>query len=261
MRKDAIVDFSAMTCKVGTGRPRRLRREVKEQGWLSNLFFFDAFKAALSSAGVDVESQAEEMFDFRYNQDFRDTSDDGRKMTRGGQEYKLPFGWKRFSVHVKGQYDGGDNSWLKDDESGWAVAYHGTSKDSLPGILGSGFKVGARQKFADKVGAGVYCTPWIDVAQHYSKPQKVNGRYVQIVLQLRVKPVGIKKVAEATPSAHEFEKKYWVINEGDHIRAYGVLIREFPLKDYIPPEYMVFGKDNPRVIELMAELKKEVEKG
>merc|ERR1712176_151398 len=177
-----------MSCCVDGGRPRRLQRSVATDDWLGNAYFFEAFKAALAAGGLTLENAAEDMFDFRFNQDFRSVKDDGRKLKRGGQQYEIPVGWKRFAVKVKGQYDDGDNSWLKEDDSGWAVAYHGTARDSLPGILSTGFRVGDRQKFAKTTGAGVYCTPWTDVVNHYSKPQMVNGHSVQIVLQLRVKP-------------------------------------------------------------------------
>lgn len=255
MKRDGVVDFVEMTCQVGGGRPRKLQRNIHDAGGLSNTFFFQAFKDALKRAGVSVESSAEEMFVFQFNQDFRGMRDDGRNLVRGGQRYELPIGWKRFAVNVKGQYDDGNNDWLREDETGWAVAYHGTSGDSLPGILCSGFHVGDRQKFEKDTGAGIYCTQWIDVAQHYSKPQRLEGRWVQIVLQLRVKPSAIRPITDA--KATDFERKYWVVNDPSDIRAYGVLIREFPLADYIPPEVMVFGRDHPTVRKMMEDLQKE----
>mmetsp|Transcript_87220 Transcript_87220/g.260189 ORF Transcript_87220/g.260189 Transcript_87220/m.260189 type:complete len:397 (+) Transcript_87220:69-1259(+) len=256
MRREGTVNFADLTCQVGGGRPRSLRREEVRSDWLSNTYFFEAFTAALRSAGVSVDSDPEDMFDFRYNQDFRKVSDDGRKLFRGGQPYELPIGWKRFAVNVKGQYDSGDNGWLKEDDSGWAVAYHGTAKDSLPGILCTGFRVGSRQKFEKETGAGVYCTPWINVAQHYSKPQVHRGHTVQMVLQLRVKPSAIRLIADKKATA--FEKKYWVVNNPQDIRAYGVLIREQKLQDWVPPEVMVFGKDHPYVKKVLQDLADEV---
>eukprot|EP00930_Biecheleria_cincta_P096770 TRINITY_DN88567_c0_g1_i1.p1 TRINITY_DN88567_c0_g1~~TRINITY_DN88567_c0_g1_i1.p1 ORF type:complete len:414 (+),score=65.14 TRINITY_DN88567_c0_g1_i1:109-1350(+) len=256
LKNEVIVDLARMTTRVGDGRPRRIQRSVKAADWLNNAFFVDAFKDALGKAGIDMDSSAEDMFDFRYVQDFRAVRDDGRKSSRGGQEYSLPFGWKRFAVNVRGAYDGGDNSWLREDENGWAVAYHGTSKEGLPGILSSGFRVGARQKFADAVGSGVYCTPTIQVAQHYSKPSLLRGHSVQIVLQLRVKPEFIRPVTD--PKVTDFERKYWVINDPAHIRAYGVLIRELPLAEWIPPEIMVYGRDHPGLKQMLDDLAEEI---
>jgi len=224
-KQEAIVDFEEMTTKVSSAKPRKIRRELRETDWCSNAFFFDAFKAALSRAGVEVQSSPDRMFDFRFNQDFRMLIDDGRVLFRGGMEYRIPVGWKRFAVNVKGQYDDGANTWLKDDEDGWAVAYHGTAEGNLPGILATGFRVGPRQKFEKECGKGVYCTPELSVAAAYAPTQDVQGHSVQILLQLRVKPSAIRKV---TPHCTDFdyEKHYWVINDPSDMRAYGVLIRK-----------------------------------
>merc|ERR1712137_275389 len=257
-RKEAIINFADMTCQVADGRPRKIQRLEKKVGWLSNGYFFEAFKDTLAKAGQKVDYAAEDMFDFRYNQDFSGMKDDGRKLYRGGQQYQLPIGWKRFAVHVRCHYDDGDNTWLREDDSGWAVAYHGTSGDSLPGILSTGFSVGPRQRFAKDTGAGIYCTPWIDVAQHYSRPRKKRDHYVQIVLQLRVRPSAVRKVN--TPTATEFEKKYWVINDPENIRPYGVLIRELELKDYLPPEHMVFGKNHESTLAAWKKIREEEER-
>jgi len=254
MKKDVEVDLSAMTCQMGSGLPRALQRHEVDPGWLTNAYFCKAFTDALGSAAVGSETLVEDTFDFRFNQDFSEVKDDGRELYRGGERYLLPVGWKRFSVKVHGKYDDGDNSWLKEDESGWAVTYHGTSESSLPGILSTGFKVGPGQKFSAETGKGIYCTPWIDVAQHYSEPKPVDGHCVQVVLQLRVRPSAIKKVTKAPT---EIENKYWVINDPKDIRAYGVLIRELAISDFQPALLMVYGAANPSVKSLMADLKKK----
>lgn len=222
-RKSALVNFRDMTAQVGTGKPRRIERRLLEADWLNNRYFFKAFTNALEKAGVHVESSPETMFDYRFNQDFRNLEDDGRTLSRGGQDYRIPFGWKRFAVNVKGQYDDGDNKWLKDDQDGWAVAYHGTEDKNLPGILATGFRIGPRQKFEKECGKGVYCTPDLDLAARYAKALPVEGHTVRIVLQMRVKPSAIRKVTQDTN--WDYEKDYWVINDPTDIRAYGVLIR------------------------------------
>lgn len=256
MKKDVEVDFSAMTCRMGSGLPRAVERHIVDPGWLTNSYFCKAFMDALGSAAMGSETLVEDTFDFRFNQDFSEVKDDGRELFRGGERYLLPVGWKRFSVKVHGKYDDGDNSWLKEDESGWAVCYHGTSESSLPGILSTGFKAGPGQKFSAETGTGIYCTPWIDVAQHYSEPKPVDGHCVQVVLQLRVRPSAIKKVTKAPT---EIENKYWVINDPKDIRAYGVLIRELAISDFEPALLKVYGAANPSVKKLMAELKKKAD--
>lgn len=220
---EALVNFKDMTAQVGGGMPRRIERREQEVDWLNNRYFFTAFTRALERAGVKVENGPEEMFDFKFNQDFRGIQDDGRKLTRGGQEYQIPFGWKRFAVNVRGQYDKGDNAWLKDDATGWAVAYHGTEDKNLPGILATGFRVGPRQKFEQECGKGVYCTPDLELAGKYAKAELVEGRRVKVVLQMRVKPEAIKRVTQNTN--WDYEKSYWVINDPADIRAYGVLVQ------------------------------------
>ena len=57
-------------------------------------------------------AQVSDVFD-RYNEDFRGIRDTGQKLYRGGEPYELPVGWKRYAVKVKGKYDGGDNTWLR----------------------------------------------------------------------------------------------------------------------------------------------------
>jgi len=256
LKTEVSINFARMTSRAKGARPRKIRRATTDPGWLSNAYFFKAFTEALNDAGIEVKNTPEEMFEFCHNQDFRGMADDGRKLHRGGQPYELPVGWKRFAVNVKGQYDDGNNRWLKEDDSGWAVAYHGTAPEGLPGILCTGFRVGDRQKFEGSTGKGVYCTQWIDVAQHYSKPRTLGDHDVQIVLQLRVKPSAIRKITDGKATA--FEKKYWVINSPGDIRAYGVLLREWPLSQWVPPEIMVYGADHPGAKKVMAALRDEV---
>lgn len=196
-------------------------KDAKDGDWLSNDFFFEAFTHALTEAGISVDKPAHEIFDFRWNEDFRKLKDTGKKMYRGGEEYRLPFGWKRFAVDVKGEYDDGDNKWLGSGDGSWAIAYHGTSEEGLAGILATGFRVGPRQKFAKECGSGVYCTPFVEVAADYAPKNSIRGHCIQIVLQLRIKPSAINRVTTGTA----FENKYWVINDPCDMRAYGALIR------------------------------------
>eukprot|EP00747_Dinoflagellata_sp_TGD_P196002 gnl/TRDRNA2_/TRDRNA2_65541_c0_seq1.p1 gnl/TRDRNA2_/TRDRNA2_65541_c0~~gnl/TRDRNA2_/TRDRNA2_65541_c0_seq1.p1 ORF type:complete len:318 (-),score=42.96 gnl/TRDRNA2_/TRDRNA2_65541_c0_seq1:113-1066(-) len=196
-----------------------------DDDWLTDAFFYRALCETFAAAGVQVETRADELFDFTRNQDFRQMQDNGKVLKRGGMPYRIPCGWKRFAVKVSGKYDAGDDTWLGDDEFGWAVAYHGTEQKNLPGILSTGFHVGSRQKFEAEVGAGVYCTPDLRVASYYAYPQLVSDHSVQIVLQMRVKPEAIKAI---TTGQKRWENKYWVINDPRDVRAYGVLIRETP---------------------------------
>jgi len=257
MKKSGTIDFANMTCSLGGGRPRRIERNVKQPDWLSNESFFEAFSSIMGTAGVEVEHGPDIVFDYRFNQDLRGT-DAGRKLLkRGGQPYDLPVGWKRFAVNVQGLYNDPKGTWLKDDNSGWAVAYHGISKESLPNILGAGFRFGQESNLEMGTG-GITVSPWISVAQHWSKPHKHNGRDVQMVFQLRVRPGAIRQ--NSKPKASAFDKKFWLIQKLEDIRACGVIVRELPLAQYIPPEVKVYGKEHPATKKALQELREQVEK-
>jgi len=258
--KSGTIDFANMTCSLSGGRPRRIMRAVRQRDWLSNDSFVEAFTSVMNAAGIEVENGPNVVFDFRFNQDLRGvTADAGRKFPkRGGQPYDLPVGWKRFAVNVQGLYNDPKGVWLKDDNSGWAVAYYGISKESMPNILGAGFRFGSRQANPLEPGEGIAVSPWIGAAQHYSKPQKHSGHDIQMVLQLRVRPGAIRQNSKS--KASEFERKFWVIQKLKDIRAYGVIVRELPIAQYIPPEVKVYGKDHPAAKKALQELREQIEK-
>jgi len=204
--------------------------------WLSNDFFWKAFCACLKKAGRTVTEKPEDLFDFQYNRDYRDW-DGPEKEVRGGIEYSLPKGWKRYACRVKNKY-GSDNSWLRLDgcDGEWAVAYHGTTAGALVPILEGGLKAGSAQAYQHKkdvrtgqtIGKGIYCTPSISVAESYAKQQggvgtQLDGHAVHFVLQCRVKPDAILRCHDETTH----ESAYWVVTSPEDIRPYGVLVREF----------------------------------
>jgi len=217
--------------------------------WMTNEFFFEAFCEAMRSSGHKVVSEASEMFDFRFNQDFRAFTKDNKSevFMRGGEKYRVPVGWKKFAVRVKGKYDDGDDSWLGLDggPGEWAVAYHGTKHNCLPGILENGFFAGGRQVFAGEkaigggvMGSGVYCSPNIDdVAAHenYATSKATRGHTAQFVMQCRARPGAIKKIDKAGNSGLGTPwDEIWVINDPKDIRPYAILVRGSK-SDYKPP--------------------------
>lgn len=198
----------------------------------NNDFFFKAFIKAMNDAGHAVQGDANAMFDFRYNQDFRGKSE-AEPAIRGGVMYEEPIGWKKFATRVRGLFDGGNNSWLCLDgrDGEWAIAYHGTNFATMPGILNDGMHVGERQAYKDfkdartgeKIGTGIYCTPKVKTAAEYSPVVEVDGRKVQFVFQCRVRPQAIKRIHEEVGRE---SGAYWLINDPADIRPYGVLVRE-----------------------------------
>eukprot|EP01048_Picozoa_sp_COSAG05_P022081 COSAG05_NODE_4279_length_1585_cov_2.716016_1_plen_281_part_00 len=115
-----------------------------------NAFFWAAFKSAMLSAGHQISSRKDDpdqIFDFDHNEDFRHKTDNGHRLSRGGENYELPFGYMRYAVRVKDKYDDGSNTWLgmRNKPGEWAVAYHGTDHCNLPGILANGLHPGGAQ--------------------------------------------------------------------------------------------------------------------
>ena len=82
--------------------------------------------SAMGAAGhaFPAGARASDVFDFRHNEDFRSTRDTGQVLRRGGEVYELPYGYQRFAVGVKGKYDSGNNTWLRNSGGSgeWAVA-------------------------------------------------------------------------------------------------------------------------------------------
>ncbi|CAF3376921.1 unnamed protein product [Rotaria sp. Silwood2] len=124
---------------------------------------------------------------------------DGRD--RGNQPYYCPVGWKRYSFYVTKQF--------YEKFKGWCICYHGTKFSHGLSILLSGLAPASRAQH----GEGIYATPSIIYASHprYAEVKKLassneksffkNGNYVQFVLQCRVHPKDIKKIAYETLDA------------------------------------------------------------
>lgn len=219
----------------GEPHPWFLKRvaERDSSDWLNNNFFFQVFSQVMAESGHRVVASVHDIFDFRWNQDFRGRGP-SEPALRGGVVYTEPTGWKKFAVRVMGRFEGG-NAWLRlDGSSGeWAVAYHGTQAEAMPLILTGGLRVGGRQAYADfrdqrtgeAIGVGIYCTPSIRTAAEFSPVVCVEGRRLQLVFQCRVRPEAIKRIHEEVGRE---SGAYWLINDPADIRPYGVLVREAP---------------------------------
>ena len=225
---------------------RRVKKEQAQaaraggEASISNEFFWAGFvEANVQHGGASRASLANKMhtfFDFRYNEDWRFA--EKKTVKRGGEDFVTPVGYKGFGVRVLGKFDGGDNSWLRMDggEKEWAVAYHGTSIEGFQGILTGNMHVGPRQlhrgdactRTGRTVGAGVYCTPHLDVARRYCSAVDVSmtdpntgqreSKRLVYIMQCRVRPKAIRQ-----PNGNS---NYWVINNPEDIRPYKVLVCE-----------------------------------
>jgi len=176
----------------------------------------------LRGGGIMEYHIPDNLLDPKYDYDFTHINDMGKKFMRGGYEYKRPCGWKRYALKVIDKYE--DTKWLgkkgfSNNNSEWAVSYHGTDIHFAEPIIKEGLKPGNRNKF----GVGIYCTPNISTAEKYSKvfENPLTRRKYKIVFQNRVKPSSIVKCKEkGGPS------DYWYIPEGKDIRPYGICIKE-----------------------------------
>jgi hypothetical protein len=155
------------------------------------------------------------------------------------QCYRQPARWTRFGLNVMKRYEDGDH-WLDPfrDNRNWYRAYHGTKNaktidftgllddldpkyacfDALSNIYKNGFckaRVTAH-------GPGVYCSPNPEfIEDHYAgsveiDTQQGRKRY-KCMLQVAVNPHGVFITNH---------KDIWVASEPEHIRPYGILIKE-----------------------------------
>ena len=156
-----------------------------------------------------------------YDYDFTNIKDNC-KFYRGGLEYKRPCGWNRYALKVYGKYE--SDSWLGDtgksnNDSEWAVAYHGTKQKFADSICRTGLHPGENNVY----GVGVYCTPNIETAETYSEQfTGKDGNKYKLVFQARVKPSAIVKCTDKDPDA---PKDYWYIENKNNIRCYSICVK------------------------------------
>ena len=153
---------------------------------------------------------------------------------RGKINYYPPYNYTGFGLKVVDTYDNGDNTWIGmcNKEGEFAVAYHGirSSIEAVKNILKSHLKAGENQAYENDedalhlgkpCGRGVYVTPKINVAEHYTKPlyaEELN-KYFRIVFQCRVNP---KKIRQP-----KHKPEYWILNgNGQEIRPYRLLVKQ-----------------------------------
>ena len=160
---------------------------------------------------------------------------------RGGEPYYPPYGWIGIGLKVFDQYM--DDRWMdmQNLEGEWVVAYHGLGRALIPGdlnpviggVVRMGFKNGVNQVHKNcedfyhkgkKVGEGIYCTPFINIAEEYAGIAKINGKEYKIVIMVRVNPSARRhcNICEESRNC-----KYWVVNATvDEIRPYRILYKK-----------------------------------
>ena len=171
--------------------------------------------------GITEFTLADDLLDPGYDYDFTNIKDSST-FYRGGLEYKRPCGWKRYALKVYGKYN--NNSWLGDsgksnNDSEWAVAYHGTKQQFSESICKTGLHPGNNNAY----GVGVYCTPNIETAARYSEPFTKDGNKYKVVFQTRVKPSSIVRCKDIDSTA---PKDYWYIKDKEDIRCYSICVKK-----------------------------------
>jgi len=165
-----------------------------------------------------------------FDYDFTNLKDDGKVYIRGDEVYHRPYGWRRYALNVKGQFE--DDIWLGLDgirtdfsKGEWPVSFHGTSKLNAESIAEVGFKLarGTRNYY----GKGIYTTTDIKVAEQFATQFEFQGKTYLVVLQNRVNPATLRKVRTSSADANG---AYWLNDSESDVRPYGILIREWKRK-------------------------------
>ena len=162
----------------------------------------------------------------------------GQNEKRANMDYHPPLDWIGIGLRVLDKYDNGNNDWIgmSNKEGEWCVAYHGVGRNlnnsdevkKTTGLIHKNeFKPGINQGHSGhddikhpgkKVGDGVYCTPFVEVAESYSGICNINGKSYKTVLMTRVKPSAIRTCAD--------QKDYWVVSgTKEEIRPYRILYK------------------------------------
>ena len=172
--------------------------------------------------GIKEYHLPDNLLDPKYDYDFTSLVDTNKKFKRGGLEYKRPCGWKRYALKVSDKYENMD--WLgkkgdSNNDTEWAVSYHGTKIYCAEPIAKDGLKPGHRNRY----GIGVYCTPNIKTAEKYAEifTSPITNKRYKIVFQNRVKPSSIVYCKEKGGP-----DDYWFIPDGKDIRPYSICIKE-----------------------------------
>lgn len=178
--------------------------------------------SAINGGGIEEFDLDDNLLDPGYDYDFTNIKDN-IKYYRGGLEYKRPCGWNRYALKVYGKFD--NDLWLGDtgksnNDSEWAVAYHGTKQEFAESIC----KTGLHPGHVNAYGVGVYCTPNIETAEGYSGTfTGKDGNEYKLVFQARVKPSAIVKCKDKDSNA---PSDYWYIEDKKDIRCYSICVKK-----------------------------------
>ena len=179
----------------------------------------------LRGGGMPTYYVDDSLMDPKFDYDFTNQVDDGKKYYRGGYEYQRPYGWKRYAIKVLGRFE--NDKWLGEkglrfhsSEGEWPVSYHGTGESASGSIAQDGYRLSKGKRF--KYGSGIYSTPSIQVAAKYANVFNHKGKKYKLVFQNRVCPSNLKIVDAQTTGVGE----YWLQPRENFIRPYGICIQQ-----------------------------------
>jgi alpha-kinase len=128
---------------------------------------------------------------------------DGR--TRGDISYFCPEGWARFSLNVCSDED------FESQFAGWGYLYHGTNSKFVGSILTSGLRASRGLCYCGQDDHAVYMSPSIEYCGHprYGcvEYNPETRKWMQLVLQCRVKPSAVWRKGRETLGCGRFDLK------------------------------------------------------
>ena len=169
-------------------------------------------------------------FDYRGNTLYPNSS---FNIIRGTELYDPPYGYIGIGLNVIGKYDKGNDDWLNNNYSGWAIAYHSISSKLSSNIIKkllnsiitkdgikkgiSNFKSESNDKRNwGKVGKGIYLTPNIKTAEKTTGIISFNNKKYKVIFMAKVYIKGIREPENSN---------LWVLDE-KNIRIYRILFKE-----------------------------------
>lgn len=177
----------------------------------------------------------DDFFSHRFNYDFTKIKDT-QKFYRGEEEYIRPVGWYRYAFRVLGVYKcppsdkwlglAGRPSSCESAPEEWPVSYHGTKRDlEVNAVVQAESRMGS-------FGPGVYSTPFMSCAQHFSETRggrfkASDGTEYLVAVQNRV----CKEKRIVVPKFETFDDDYYITPEDEDThgklgtRPYGLLLK------------------------------------
>ena len=145
-----------------------------------------------------------------------------RSFYRGNRSFTRPYGWKKLTLKVLGEYD--NDQWLgvssrryKETDSAdkeWPVSYRGTEK----GFAEKGYALVKGNRIL--YGRGIYSSPDPEVAESYAARFNHEGANHKLIFMNRVNMEFTKEIKTRNGQIH------FITSDDRHIRPYAILIKK-----------------------------------